>query len=81
MSQAPQADYRQTFRRLLGYTKQYKAAVAVAMLGMIGYATIDVLFISQIETFVDDGLTNRDRTVFQMAPFFIIGVFILRGFL
>ena len=37
----------QNFRRLVGYAKPYKLGFIVAILGMIGYATIDVYFLSQ----------------------------------
>ncbi|MFT5163805.1 MAG: subfamily B ATP-binding cassette protein MsbA [Alteromonadaceae bacterium] len=73
-------NYNQTFRRLLGYSRDYKAALSVAALGMLGYAAIDVTFISKLQPFIDDGLTNRDTDFFAVAPFFVVGAFILRGF-
>ena len=75
-----QTDYKKTFARLMGYTTKYKAALFVAMIGMLGYAFIDVLFISKIELIIDEGLNKRNTEVFRLAPVFIIVVFLLRGF-
>jgi subfamily B ATP-binding cassette protein MsbA len=72
-------DYKQAFRRLMVYTKQYKAALAVAIVGMLGYAFIDIMFISKIEVFIDEGLNKGNVEIFRLAPFFIIGIFALRG--
>lgn len=71
---------RQTFKRLLTYTGQYKAALLVAVIGMLGYAAIDVTFISMIEPFVDKGLNSGDTEIFRLAPIFIVTIFIARGF-
>lgn len=76
----PQTDYKQAFHRLLAYTKQYKPALLVAILGMIGYATIDVTFIAMIEPFVEKGLIAGETDIFRMAPVVIISIFVLRGF-
>ena len=46
---------------------------------MLGYAGIDVLFISEIQTFIDDGITEKNSEVLAAAPLFVIAVFFLRG--
>lgn len=74
-----QHDYNQAFKRLLSYTTQYKPALFLALIGMIGSAIVDIQFISAIEPFVDKGLNEKDLELFAIAPFFIIGVFIIRG--
>lgn len=68
-----------TLNRLLSYTKHYKMALFVAILGMLGYAAIDVTFISMIEPFVDRGLNNGDTEIFRWAPVVIITIFLIRG--
>ncbi len=68
-----------TFRRLLGYLKHYRLGFLVAILGMIGYASVDVFFLSQFDQFIDRGITERDMSYLAMAPFVVILLFILRG--
>ena len=51
-----------TFRRLLGYLKHYRLGFLVAILGMIGYASVDVFFLSQFDQFIDRGITERDMS-------------------
>ncbi|KPD22427.1 lipid A export permease/ATP-binding protein MsbA [Idiomarina abyssalis] len=70
-----------TFKRLLGYIKPYKAAFILAVVCMIGYAGIDTLFISQIQTLIDDGLTEQNSNVLIYGAIFVPFIFILRGIL
>lgn len=68
-----------TFRRLLGYLKNYRLGFVVAILGMIGYASVDVFFLSQFDQFIDRGITQRDMGYLALAPVAVIVLFILRG--
>lgn len=68
-----------TFKRLLQYLKPYKAGFALAMLGMAGYACVDVYFISQFSSFIDRGITQKDMAYLAWAPVFVVGMFFLRG--
>lgn len=68
-----------TFKRLLGYIKPYKLAFTVAIIGMIGYAGVDTLFFSQIETLIDEGLTQQDPTILLYGGIFVPIFFIVRG--
>lgn len=68
-----------TFQRLLRYLKPYRAGFLVAVLGMIGYASVDVFFLSQFDQFIDRGITNRDMSYLAAAPFFVVLLFFLRG--
>ncbi|WP_233080630.1 lipid A export permease/ATP-binding protein MsbA [Rheinheimera soli] len=68
-----------TFKRLLQYLKPYKAGFALAMLGMAGYACVDVYFISQFSSFIDRGITQKDMSYLAWAPVFVVGMFFLRG--
>ncbi|MDF3125483.1 lipid A export permease/ATP-binding protein MsbA [Rheinheimera sp. 1928-s] len=68
-----------TFQRLLRYLKPYKAGFALAMLGMAGYACVDVYFISQFSSFIDRGITQKDMAYLAWAPVFVVGMFFLRG--
>jgi subfamily B ATP-binding cassette protein MsbA len=69
----------QNFRRLVGYAKPYKLGFFVAILGMIGYATIDVYFLSQLQPLIDEGLTGKNANFMKWAPVFIVVAFIIRG--
>lgn len=46
---------------------------------MIANASIDALFISKIQTFIDDGITAQSKDVLTYAPIFVVVIFILRG--
>ena len=69
----------QNFTRLMSYAKSYKAGFIVAILGMLGYAGIDTLFLSQLQPLIDDGLTKADPNFMKWAPLFVIVCFIIRG--
>ena len=69
-----------TFRRLLSYLKPYRAGFIVAVLGMIGYASVDVFFLSQFDQFIDRGITDRDMSYLAMAPFFVVLLFYCGAF-
>jgi len=68
-----------TFKRLLQYIKPFKFIFAFAIIGMVINASIDALFISKIQTFIDEGITGQSSNVLTYAPIFVIVVFVLRG--
>ncbi|MCH8538531.1 MAG: lipid A export permease/ATP-binding protein MsbA [Alkalimonas sp.] len=68
-----------TSRRLLGYLKPYKIGFVCALLGMVGYALVDVGFISQLQPFIDDGIEGKNAEFLKYAPFFIVLMFVFRG--
>ncbi|MFT5675185.1 MAG: subfamily B ATP-binding cassette protein MsbA [Paraglaciecola sp.] len=67
------------FRRFVRYLRDFKLAFAAAVLGMIGYSTIDVLVIAQLKPIIDDSLGQGNYEYLRMAAFFIVPIFILRG--
>ena len=69
----------QTYRRLLGYVKQYKLAFFFAVIGNLIYAAMDVWFISLIEPLMDEGLINGNIELMKLAPLFILGILLVRG--
>ena len=75
----PEASTWQNFKRLLGYTKPYKAGFIIAIVGMLGYAAVDTLFFSQLQPLIDDGLTDANPNFMKCAPFFVIACFLVRG--
>lgn len=68
-----------TFRRLMSYAKPYRLGFIMAILGMIGYAMIDVYFINEFETFIDRGITEKDQNYFFWAPIVVVLLFAIRG--
>lgn len=69
-----------TFRRLLSYLKPYRAGFVVAILGMIGYASVDIFFLSKFDQFIDRGIASRDSDYLVLASFVVVLLFVLRGF-
>ncbi|MBZ9610655.1 lipid A export permease/ATP-binding protein MsbA [Rheinheimera maricola] len=66
-------------RRLLSYVKPFRLGFVAAALGMLGYALIDVYFISKLPGFIDEGINAKNTDYLRYAPFFVIAIFILRG--
>ena len=69
----------QNFKRLLGYAKPYKLGFIVAIIGMLGYAAIDVYFLSKLQALIDEGLTGTNPDFMKWAPVFVVAAFIFRG--
>lgn len=78
MTPSPLAAPR-SFRRLLSYVRPYRLGFIAAAFGMLGYALVDVFFISQLEDFIDIGINKKNIDYLRYAPLFIIGIFMLRG--
>ncbi|WP_462158349.1 lipid A export permease/ATP-binding protein MsbA [Pseudoalteromonas sp. GB56] len=68
-----------TYKRLLGYVKDFKSAAIVAVVGMLGYSAMDATFVWLMQPFIDDGLTDRNSTVLTWAPYVVIALVIGRG--
>ena len=79
LSQQKNVTTWQTFMRLMGYARCYKAAFIVAIIGMLGYSAVDTLFFSQLKPLIDDGLSNTDSSLMKWAPIFVICCFLVRG--
>lgn len=74
-----EAQKKRTFRRLLGYIKPYRTAFIFSIFAMIGYAAVDTFFFSQIETLIDEGLTQQNSQILVYGAIFVPLVFIARG--
>lgn len=51
----------------------------MAILGMIGYALVDVYFLSNFSEFIDRGIAAKDYDYLAWAPLVVILLFVLRG--
>lgn len=70
---------KQTLRRLMKYIKPYRGAFILSIIGMIGYAAVDSFFLSQIQTLIDDGLTDQNSRILMIGALFVPVIFIVRG--
>ncbi|WP_036141961.1 lipid A export permease/ATP-binding protein MsbA [Luteibacter sp. 9135] len=69
----------QTYKRLLGYTRRYRAAGIVAIVGMVIDPACLSLFTNLLQPLIDNLFIARDaHTIFWM-PIWIIGIFAVRG--
>ena len=67
------------YKRLLRYVKPHKFASICAIVGMLGYAAMDALFVKLMQPFVDDGLTAKNQDVMMWAPIVVVFLVIFRG--
>ncbi|WP_417616941.1 lipid A ABC transporter ATP-binding protein/permease MsbA [Oceanisphaera sp.] len=79
MSQDAHTSSWPVLKRLLGYVKERKLGLLVAIIGMAGYAAVDTAFVYSIKPLIDDGLTGQDPAVLKWMPLFVIGIVFLRG--
>ncbi|MEW6991161.1 lipid A export permease/ATP-binding protein MsbA [Colwelliaceae bacterium 6441] len=68
-----------SFKRLMNYTIVYKSAGIFAIICMIGYAAIDVYFLSKLPKLIDEGLSGENPEFMKWAPVFVVVCFIIRG--
>ncbi len=69
----------QNFKRLLSYAKPYKLGFIAAIVGMLGYAAIDVYFLSKLQPLIDEGLEGANPDFMKWAPLFVVVAFVFRG--
>ena len=69
----------QTLKRLLGYIKDLKGGLFLAMLGMAGYGAVDTSLVYSIQPLIDDGLSGRNPHVLFVMAFVVTGLVFLRG--
>ncbi|PKF62584.1 lipid ABC transporter permease/ATP-binding protein [Psychromonas sp. psych-6C06] len=67
------------FKRLVGYVKNFKLALFVGIVGMVGYAAVDMLLIWSLQPLLDNGFTGQDPTILKMMPYFVVIVIAFRG--
>ncbi|NID14876.1 lipid A export permease/ATP-binding protein MsbA [Luteibacter yeojuensis] len=68
-----------TYKRLLGYTKRFRTAGIIAIIGMIIDPACLSLFTNLLQPLIDNLFIARDpHTIFWM-PIWIIGIFAVRG--
>lgn len=66
-------------RRFLRYLREYKLPFAVAIVGMIGYSSVDTFVFAQLQPMIDESLGNNDHDYLRLAAYAIVPLFLLRG--
>jgi ATP-binding cassette, subfamily B, bacterial MsbA len=69
----------QTYKRLLGYTRRFRTAGLIAVLGMIIDPACLSLFTSLLKTLVDKIFVEKDPYTIFWMPIWIIVIFAIRG--
>ncbi len=75
----PNLPTQSLFKRFSKYLKDFKAAFAVAIVGMIGYASLDAWIFSKLQPIIDESLGSQNYEFLKLAAFFVVPIFILRG--
>ena len=79
MSSTPTFDSKIVFKRLLSYFRPYTLALGVAALALLIYAGVDASLIFFSKDLIDKGIAGSDQDYLQLAAYFVIGVFFVRG--
>ena len=68
-----------TLKRLLGYVKDRRGGLALAILGMAGYGVVDTSLVYSIQPLIDDGLSGKNPSVLFTMAFVVMGLEIGRA--
>jgi len=68
------------YRRLFSYVKSYKLALFFALIGNILMAFADSALVKVVGPVLEKGFIQKNQPFITLAPFLIVGIFILRGF-
>jgi len=79
MSASDEKSSSEVFKRLRGYLKDYKLAFFIAILGNLIFAGMDFLFVYSLEPLTDEALVKNNMSTIEAAPYFVIGLLIVRG--
>ncbi|WP_298439300.1 lipid A export permease/ATP-binding protein MsbA [uncultured Ferrimonas sp.] len=79
MSSDNSSPFVATFKRLWPYVRAYKAGFFAAIIGMAIYGGVDASLVYMVKPLIDNGLAQSDSTTLRLAPFVIVGLFVLRG--
>src|SRR5690606_34880777 len=67
------------YRRLLGYTRPYRAGFVVALVAMIVAAATEPLFPALMKPLLDEGFVYRSGFPLWFVPAALIAIFVVRG--
>ncbi|MBH44322.1 MAG: lipid A export permease/ATP-binding protein MsbA [Gammaproteobacteria bacterium] len=67
------------YKRLLGYTLEYKVIFFIAILAMAMFAVTDTAFAAMIKPLLDGSFVEKDPETIRMFPLFLILLFLVRS--
>lgn len=67
------------YARLFKYVRRYWIALVIAAVASMAYSGIDAWFIYFLKPLLNKGLVAKNRHFLMLAPFLVMGVFMLRG--
>ncbi len=78
MTSAAPASGFSTYRRLLGYTRQYWRVLVLAIVGMVLAALTEVAFAALMKPLLDGSFVHRDPATIHAMPLLLLAVFLAR---
>src|SRR3990167_4329454 len=69
------------YARLFVYIRRYWQALVIAGVASLLYSGVDAWFIYFLKPLLNDGLVAKNTHFLELAPWLVLGVFILRGFM
>ena len=72
-------DSSSVYRRLLGYSFEYKGVWFLGILGMLVYAATDAGLALLTKPMLDDGFVKHDPDAIRTLPFILMILFVVRG--
>jgi subfamily B ATP-binding cassette protein MsbA len=73
------SDSWQTYKRLLGYLRPYRAIGVISLIGMAIESGCLAAFVKLLRPLIDQLLADKDPYLIFWMPIWIIGIFLLRG--
>jgi len=67
------------YKRLLLYSKPYIFRIVVAMIASLGVAGADVTLAKLVQPFIDKVIGDRNVSLVNLVPFFILGIAVVKG--
>jgi subfamily B ATP-binding cassette protein MsbA len=67
------------YMRLFAYVKRFWPAIVIGSIGSMCYSGIDAWFIKFLQPLLDKGLVEKKHSFLMVAPFMVMGIFLLRG--
>jgi subfamily B ATP-binding cassette protein MsbA len=67
------------YSRLFTYVRRYWPSLVIALVASMLYSGIDAWFVSFLEPLLNEGLVGKNHEFLRMAPYMVLGAFLLRG--
>lgn len=70
---------RANVRRFFGYLKDFKLPFVIAIIGMIGYSSVDSFVFFHLKPIIDESLGQQNYDYLRLAAYLIVPIFVIRG--